>query len=85
MKTKKLKFMQAIIFNDINGLCFIKCPICKEDILVRDDKWVKCKNARNKEHSKRKVVYRFSKNKIIEAEVENYSHQSGLKSLDWVK
>jgi len=50
------------MFKEVKGLCFIKCPICKSDIIVKDDDWSKCKHARDNKHIKnKKYVFRLRK------------------------
>ena len=76
-----IKIIDVTILEGVNGLCFIECPICWEDILVTIDKWTKCKNGRNRRHSINKKVYRMIGNKIVEAEVDDYN-KSTLETLD---
>ena len=78
--------MNVTIFEGIKGMCFMKCPTCKGDILITIDKWCKCKNV-YKNHKKRvfKLIKDMRKkegfSRIIEAEVKDF-RRTTLKELE---
>jgi len=71
----------------------MKCPFCDRDIVVRDDEWTKCSNARKREHLKKgKYVYRLNKDnrarakggfsRVVQAEVKNFAKLYGIKEME---
>lgn len=81
--------IDVVVFNGVRGLAFVKCPICKTDMVVRDDVWSKCRHARDRNHVKKKKVYILKKDfrrkegfsKVIETHVNDYRKQT-LKELE---
>lgn len=85
------KIIQVVVFKDVKGLCFMKCPFCDRDIVIRDDEWRKCPDARKREHLKNgKYVYRLNKDnrtkegfsKVVQAEVKNFAKLYGIKEME---
>ncbi len=80
------KMINVVVFEEVKELCFMKCPTCKEDILITTDKWCKCKDV-YKSHRKR--VFKLVKDmrrkegfsRIIEAEVKDF-RRTTLKELE---